>query len=384
MECQSHLFELPENHHYINCSYLSPLLKSVEQAGINGILSKRYPWEVTPQHFFNNSNTLRSLFADLINAHTDDIAIMPAVSYGLATAAKNIDPAKGKDIIIAGEQFPSNVYVWKRFCKQHNCNLKVINPPGDFNQRGKVWNQRIADTIDENTLVVALGNIHWADGTLFDLQQVGELVRQNDAYFIIDGTQSVGALPFNVQEVQPDALICAGYKWLMGPYAITLGYFGPKLQSGVPLEEGWITRKNSEDFSGLVDYEEEYQPGAQRFDMGERSNFILVPMMIEALKQVIEWTPETIQQYCKALTSDLVQQLPEYGYQIENADWRGHHMFGIRLPKNIAINELQAKLNERNIHVSVRGSAVRIAPNVYNDEKDIVALEDTLKSVATN
>ncbi|NGP87725.1 aminotransferase class V-fold PLP-dependent enzyme [Fodinibius halophilus] len=384
MECQSHLFELPESHHYINCSFLSPLLKSVEQAGINGILSKRYPWEVTPHHFFDDSNTLRALFAKLVNAKQDDIAIMPAVSYGLATAAKNIDLAKGHEIIIAGEQFPSNVYVWKRFCEQHDCTLKIVDPPNGFDQRGQQWNTRIAEAITEDTLVVALGNVHWADGTLFDLQQIGELARNHEAYLIIDGTQSVGALPFDVQQVQPDALICAGYKWLMGPYAMTLAYFGPRLQNGVPLEEGWITRKNSEDFSGLVDYEDQYQPGAQRFDMGERSNFVLVPMMIEALKQIIEWKPKEIQRYCKTLTSDLVKTLPNYGYQIEDADWRGHHMFGIRLPENLSIAKLQDKLDEREIHVSVRGSAVRIAPNVYNNDKDIAALLDTLQTIADN
>lgn len=383
MDCQKHLFSLPDDHHYLNCSYLSPLLKRVEKAGVEGIKSKRNPWNTTPDDFFRDSNKLRSLFAELVNAaRPNDIAIMPAVSYGLAVMAKNIDPKKGSKIIIAGEQFPSNVYAWKQYCKQHKCELEVVDPPAEFNNRGKGWNQRILETIDSETLLVALGNVHWTDGTLFDLKEIGKQVRHNNAYFVIDGTQSVGALPFDVQEVQPDALICAGYKWLMGPYSMTLGYFSPRIQEGIPLEEGWIVRKNSEDFSGLIDYEDDYQPGAQRFDVGERSNFILVPMMIEALKQILEWKPSNIQSYCKTLTSELVQNLPEYGYQIEHSDWRRNHMFGIRLPQNIPIKTLQQKFNERNIHVSVRGSAVRISPNVYNDETDVAVLHDVLKKIS--
>lgn len=383
MDCQKHLLSLPESHHYINCSYLSPLLKSVEEAGITGIRQKQRPWDITPEHFFQNSNRLRGLFADLINAkQSKNIAIMPAVSYGLATVAKNIDPQRGKKIVIAGEQFPSNVYAWKRFCQEHDCELQTVSAPRDFDGRGKKWNQRILEAIDKDTLMVALGNVHWADGTLFDLKPIGEKARNHDAYFVIDGTQSVGALPIDVQEIQPDALICAGYKWLMGPYSITLGYFGPELRHGVPLEEGWIVRKNSENFAGLVDYADDYQPGAIRYDVGERSNFILVPMMIEALKQILEWKPENIQLYCKELTSDLVQKLPEYGYQIEDPVWRGHHMFGIRLPDHIPINTLKVKLDDRNINVSVRGSAVRISPNVYNDERDINALFEVLISLS--
>lgn len=382
MECQKHLFSLPDDHHYINCSYLSPLLKSVGKAGIRGIREKREPWKISPDDFFEDSHRLRSLFARVINApQADDVAILPAVSYGLATVAKNINPTKGSNIIITGEQFPSNVYAWKQFCKQHNCKLKVIDPPEGFKNRGQKWNERILEAINSDTLLVALANVHWTDGTLFNLKKIGKCARENDAYFVIDGTQSVGALPFDVQEIKPDALICAGYKWLMGPYSMTLGYFGPRLQDGIPLEEGWIARENSEDFSSLVLYNDNYQPGALRFDVGERSNFILVPMMIESLKQILEWDPQNIQQYCKELTSDLVQNLPEYGYQIEDPNWRGNHMFGIRLPDHITHEKLQRKLAKHNIYVSVRGSAVRISPNVYNDKEDISILLDVLKNL---
>lgn len=382
MDCQKHLFSLDDDHHYINCAYLSPMLTSVKEAGIKGIRHKQQPWKITPEHFFEDSNTLRSLFGELINAQQQDIALIPAASYGLATVAKNIDPAKGREIIIAGEQFPSNVYAWKRFCQRHDCQLKIIDAPSDFNQRGEMWNRHLLDTINNNTLMVALGNVHWADGTLFDLDSIGNKARSHNAYFVIDGTQSVGALPIDVQTIKPDALICAGYKWLMGPYGMSLGYFGEKLQDGIPLEEGWIARKNSEDFSSLVDYEDKYQPGAQRFDMGERSNFILVPMMIEALKQILEWDPQNIQQYCKSITANLVQELPEYDYRIEDPEWRGHHLFGIRLPETISLETLNQELNQQNIHVSVRGSAVRISPNVYNDERDVGKLLNVLKSIS--
>jgi selenocysteine lyase/cysteine desulfurase len=385
MDCQKYLFTLNTDHHYINCAYQSPLLKSVEKAGIKGIQSKKQPWKVTPEHFFRDSAELRSLFAKLINADkASDIAIMPAVSYGISTVAKNIDPGKGNHIIMAGEQFPSNVYPWQRFCKEHGCEIKTIPAPQNVDNRGKKWNEHILEAINDDTLLVALANVHWADGTLFDLKAIGEKVREKDAYFVIDGTQSVGALPFDIQEIKPDALICAGYKWLMGPYSIAMGYIGPRLQNGLPLEEGWIVRKNSEDFSGLVDYEDSYQPGAQRFDVGERSNFILVPMMIEALKQIMQWDPAKIQKYCQSLTTDLVQTLPNYGYTIEDPEWRGQHLFGIRLPKHITHQELQEKLDENNIHVSVRGSAVRISPNVYNDSRDINALLNVLQTVANN
>ena len=115
--------------------------------------------------------------------------------------------------------------------------------------------------------------MHWTDGTRFDLAAIGARAREVGAALVVDGTQSVGALPFDVQQLRPDALVCATYKWLMGPYSLGFAYLGPRFDDGEPLEETWIGRRGSENFKELVDYQDDYQPGALRYDVGERSNF---------------------------------------------------------------------------------------------------------------
>lgn len=379
MKCQKQLFQLDEPHHYLNCAFLSPLLKSVEKAGIDGIRRKNRPWEVDPDDFFDDSERLRKLFASLVNAGTPDrISILPSVSYGMAIITKNLPARKGANIVIAGEQFPSNVYPWMRYCNEHDCELIIVDPPEGHSSRGKEWNRRILDAINRDTVLVAMSNVHWTDGTRFDLVKIGKTARENDALFVIDGTQSVGALPFDLQKVKPDALICAGYKWLMGPYGTALGYFGPPFLDGVPLEEGWIVRKNSRDFAGLVDYESDYEPGAIRFDVGERSNFINVPMMVKALEQVLDWGPGRIQEYCREICSGVIRNLRNSGFFIEDEEWRGSHLFGVRLPESVSREDLREKLTKENIHVSVRGTAVRVSPNVYNTEEDLRRLGEVL------
>lgn len=384
MDCQEHLFSLHDDHHYLNCAFMSPLLNEVVKAGEKGLYQKQEPWNIEPRHFFKDSNKLRSLFTDLVNVpDANHIALLPSVSYGLSTIAKNLPRETSRKIIVVGEQFPSNVYPWMRFCEETDSELEIINAPDEFKNRGEKWNEKILNAINRDTLMVAIGNVHWTDGTLFDLDAIGKKAREVGSYLVIDGTQSVGALPFDVQKIRPDALICAGYKWLMGPYSIALGYFGARLLDGLPLEEGWLDREGSENFASLVNYTDKYQPGAVRYDMGERSNFILVPMMIKAIEQLLEWEPANIQAYCKELTQELIDELPELGYRLENPDWRSHHLFGIRLPEHIQPEKLQQELSQKNIHISVRGSAIRIAPNVYNDEGDITALGDVLKNIST-
>lgn len=95
MKCQKELFRLPDNQHYLNCSYLSPLLRLVEEAGIEGVRGKRHPWNVKPNDFFENSDIVRHEFSKLIHAdNPQQMALMPAVSYGMATVAKTFRTKK--------------------------------------------------------------------------------------------------------------------------------------------------------------------------------------------------------------------------------------------------------------------------------------------------
>jgi hypothetical protein len=111
---------------------------------------------------------------------------------------------------------------------------------------------------------------------------------------VVDGTQSVGALPIDVQKYRIDALVCGGYKWLMGPYSLGVAYLSEYFDDGIPLEESWMNRRGSDDFQRLVAYEPQYRPGAARYDVGEHSNFILLPMLTAALRQILAWEPAQI------------------------------------------------------------------------------------------
>ncbi len=384
LPCQKHLFSLPANAHYLNCAYMSPVSKAVEEAGIAGIRAKRAPAAIGANDFFETTASVKHIFADLVHAPTSSISIVPSASYGMATVARNLPLETGQEIILAGEQFPSNVYPWIRLAGETGATVRFISAPEDGKSRGRRWNEHILESISTKTGLVAMGNVHWADGTLFDLEAIGTRCREVGAAFVIDGTQSVGALPFDVEKIKPDALVCAGYKWLLGPYSIGLAYYGPKFAGGMPLEENWITREGSENFGGLVQYRDAYQPGADRYDVGEKSNFILLPMLQQALLHLQNWQIPEIQKYCSALTSNLCSEVQELGFMLEEENWRAAHLFGVRVRKDIPMERLTSAISEANISVSIRGTAVRISPNVYNDETDISALREVFRSVAQN
>ncbi len=347
---------------------MSPLMKKVENAGKKGIQSKRKPYQISTEDFFNDTETLRSHFAQLINSSASSIAVIPSVSYGMANVINNLPDRRGKIIITEG-QFPSNVYPWQNLSKR---GIEIVTIPAPRSaQKGQEWNEQILQAIDEDTIMVAIGHIHWADGTLFLLDHIRTKLDLVDGLLIIDGTQSVGALPFDIQAIRPDALICAGYKWLMGPYSIGLAYYGERFINGNPIEQNWINRHNSEDFSGLVNYEEDYRDGAARFDVGERSNFILTPMMIEAIKQINKWTPSAIQAYCDGLTREAIEYANQIGFESEERHYRSAHLFGLKLPKGISAVKAMKVFKQNKVSLSLRGETIRVSPHVYNDQVDV-------------
>jgi selenocysteine lyase/cysteine desulfurase len=380
ISCKRSKFSLPSNLTYLNCAYMSPLLKSVEKAGIRGLRKKRNPGSISPQDFFTESDLLREEFAKLINAPKPNrIVIIPSVSYGLATVARNLNIGPGKKIIVAADQFPSNYYPWLRLAAEHKAEVVTVAPPPEFDQRGKIWNERILEAIDSRTKAVALGNIHWADGTLFSLEEIRKRTHDVGALLIIDGTQSIGALPFDVSRIQPDALICAGYKWLLGPYSIGMAYYSEYFDSGQPIEENWINRLNSEDFAQLVNYQPSYQEGSLRYEVGEHSNFALVPMLLNSIRQVNRWGVENIQSYCKTIGEEAVTLLQQGGYWIEDAAFRSSHLFGIRIGDRDP-QTIKRVLSKNKIYVSFRGDAIRVSPNVYNNKSDMDKLSKILLS----
>ncbi len=373
--CQRHLFDIPDDVAYLNCAYMSPFLKKVTEAGVQALTRKARPWTVTPQDFFTESEGARSLCARLINAKADDIAIVPAVSYGLAVAARNLPLSRGQVILILDEQFPSNVYTWREIARERGAELVTVKRP-----RNGDWTKAILDELDDRVAITALPHCHWTDGGIIHLEQIGQRCRAFGSALVIDITQSIGALPFDVAAIQPDFVAIGGYKWMMGPYSLGYLYVDPAHQDGQPLEQNWISRAGSENFARLIDYQDSYQPGARRFDVGERSNFALMPASIAAMSQLLEWVVSEIAETLAAKTAGIAERARALDLAPMTASARAGHFLGVRFPNGVP-EGLPERLAQKQVHVSLRGSSLRVTPHLYNNEGDVDRLFSVLEHV---
>jgi selenocysteine lyase/cysteine desulfurase len=370
-------FALPPDITFLNCAYMAPQLRAITAIGVDAVKRKETPWTIGSYEWFGQGEDLRAAVAKLMDGDAEGVAIVPAASYGIAIAAANLPLEAAQNVVVLEHQFPSNVYSWRDLAALRGAELRTARKDA-----ADSWTEAVLDAIDDDTAIVAVPNCHWTDGALVDLVRVGERARSVGAALVVDASQSFGAYPISVKEVQPDFLVSVGYKWQLGPYGIGYLYVAPKWRERArPLEGSWLTRAGADDFSSLVAYVDEYQPGARRFDMGEYSQFVLLPMALAAIRQLLEWDPENIQATVAKLTAFIAREASALGLSVLDADKRVGHMLGIRFPAGLPAG-LPRRLADARVHVSVRGDAIRVSPNVYNSEDDAARLIEVLRELA--
>jgi selenocysteine lyase/cysteine desulfurase len=363
---QRALFEIPDDVTYLNCASMSPQLRTVTAAGIDAVRAKASPWRLRSDDWFVHAEPLRALFARMIGGDAESVAIVPSVSYALAIAAANVPVRAGQSIVVLDREFPSSTYTWRELARRTGARVVTVT-----REAGASWTDALIAALDESVALVAAPACHWTDGSLVDLERLAPAVRAVGAALVVDASQSAGAHPIDVGKIQPDFLCAVGYKWLLGPYSLGYLYVAPKWhERGVPIEQSWMSRVGAEDFTSLVDYVEELRPGARRFDMGEFSQFTLLPMSVAALTQLLEWGVPRIAEGIGTLTSRIAAKASALGCGVPADAERVAHIVGVRLPRGLP-SGFTERLAEARVFVSVRGDSLRVAPHLYNDDRDV-------------
>jgi len=369
---QRDAFDLPDGVAYLNCAFMAPQLRRVSEVGIAAVQRKQRPWTIGPADFFDHLERLRGLFAQLIRGDAEGVAVVPAASYAVSTAAANVSASGESRIVVLADQYPSNVYPWHDLARRSGASVVAVERPDDGN-----WTRAVVESIDERTVAVAVPNCHFMTGALIDVATIGEAARTVGATFVIDATQSLGVLPLDVNEVGADMVVAAGYKWLLGPYSVGYAWTAPHCRDWRPLEHHWAGREGSEDFAHLTSYTDTFRPGARRFDGGEASNFVLLPMALAALETVAEWSVERVAATVEPLTAAVVNGAAAIGLPV-HAEPHARHIVGLRLPVGSPAAVVQS-LAEAQVHVSLRGESLRISPYVFNTADDVERLLAALR-----
>lgn len=376
LESQRHLFDIPPEIAYFNCAYNAPLLVEAGEVMVEGALSKCRPWQRKPKDFFDDAEQFRKLAARALGGNSECFAVIPSASYGTSMVARIFEDklGRGDEIIVLEKAFPSEYLPWQRLSQVTGAKLVVVEIPSDFN-----WTQAVLDRITPQTKLVAIPNCHWTNGAILDLLIISEVTHSVGACLSLELTQSLGALPLDMDRVRPDFVIAAGYKWLLFPYGLSLFYVDPSWHGERPLEETWLSREGAKVFETPLDYAANYQSGARRFEMGQKSIPSLLPGGLVALQQLGDWSVINIADTLEKINDEIAQVLEEVGWTPVPKQYRSPHLLGASSERRVS-KDFVEKLAAQNVFVSYRGGSLRITPHLHINGQDLEQLFKVLNN----
>ena len=340
---------------------------------------KKFPHHKSDATFFEVPNRIRSSVAQLIGGKPEEVAITTGASNGMAAIAYGLSWKPGDEVITAKGEFPLQYTTWKPMEEREGLKLKIVAPRERFITAGD-----LLAAMTPRTRVVSVSLVRFDDGSLLDAERIAKACHAQGALLVLDVSQCCGAMALDVKQLGADFMVCAGYKWLLGPFGT--GFFWAKLEHIANMRPGpfyWMALAGSHNFASLNFEDPKPAAAAKRWDTAESAsyfNFNLVAMD-SSVEFVARLGPETVAAHNHKLIDLMYDRLPKdrcIPASPLDAGLRGPYgCFAGRTKEKTS--ELYQKLRKENVIVSLREGNIRVSPHVYNTERDI----DRLISVIT-
>ncbi len=314
--------------------------------------------------WYDDADRLRSKIGRLINCGAEDIAFVPNASAALGLLLAGRDWHPGDQVLTLEHEFPNNLYapgLLARF------GVETIACPWD----------RLHDSVNARTRLAILSSVNYNTGFAPPLAELADYLRSRGVLLFIDGTQSVGALRFDVARVQPDMLAVHGYKWLFSPNGAGFFYIAPQLRERLqPNVIGWRSHRDWRNVDNLHHGVPELPAGAEKYEGGSVP-FALLYALEASLDLILEIGPEVIERRVLNLAAKTRGILRELGATVAEC---ASPIVAARF-ENRDVSALARALKEQRVLVAARRGHLRVSPHLYNNEQDLEIFERTLRTL---
>jgi selenocysteine lyase/cysteine desulfurase len=377
---QRALFDMPRDVCYMNAAGWGPMPLATQEAGRAAMNRKGQPWKLAPDLASQQNERARSAAAALISAESGDITLISSVGYGVASAAKIVDIAKGSRVIVLDNDHTSPVLEWTVRAPAGHFTIDTVKQPADGD-----WTSAVLEAIERKgaapLAMVSISSVHWSDGGAVDLGRVASAAKKAGSMLLVDATHDAGVRPIDVKTLDPDFLIFPTYKWLLGPYGRAFMYVAKRRQNGVPLEQASIGRKGVSAEDTVYFRDLSYKDDARRYDMGERDHFVTMEMASIGMEMMAKWGNGAVVERMSMLTDRLAEGLGNLDVRLLDKKVRAPNVLCVTFPKGMA-PDLPNKLAAEGVHAAPRLGRLRISPHVYNDEQDVDRFVEVFRKVA--
>ncbi|VAW09674.1 Cysteine desulfurase [hydrothermal vent metagenome] len=362
-------FDLPTDRVWVNAAHQGPLPRRAAKA-----VAEMVRWKTQPHHLASSAvfsdlpDRLRSELAALVGAQTSEIVLANSASYGLHLVANGLELGAGDEVIVAANDFPSDILPWTRL-ERYGVKVNALRPTGSVLSADEV-----AAAITPSTRVVCLTWVHSFSGQVIDLDAIGEVCRANDALFVVNGSQGIGGIPIAVTDHPIDALISVGHKWLCGPYATGFCWLGPRVADRIqPTKRYWLSGLSTDDVS-RPDYDISAfsQSDTGKYDIFATANFFNFSAFAESVTLINSVGVDTIYEHNQALTGQLVAGIDASQYEVlDRGNPERLSSIVFLRPLDRSMEQTAKHLRQAKVDFALRVGLFRVSPHLYNTADDI-------------
>ncbi len=369
-ERQRELFPITRNYNFQNHAAVSPMSRRATDA-VRKLLEESENSSYVEGSPYKHAERVRAQLAKLINANSDEVTFSKNTSDGVSMVANGISWNNGDNVVTTNVEFPANMYPWLAL-RPRGVQVRMV-----FEEEGRIPLERIFESIDGKTRVVAISSVEFASGFRTDLAALGAFCQSKGVLLFVDGAQTLGAFPIDVRAMNIDFLAAAGHKWLAGPEGLGVFYVRRELQGHLrPTSIGWMSMKEPFNFDR---YHFEFADSARRYDSGGY-NLMGVYALGGALELVEEMGVDKIANRLLFLTDRLAAGVRRRGYRVISSRSPGEGSGVLSFFSDVhAPDPIRRHLQgEHRIVIAVRGGRLRASPHYYNSEREIDQLIEAL------
>jgi selenocysteine lyase/cysteine desulfurase len=354
---------------YLNLAGQSPVPKVAIKAIQNAIESKKFPYRVPDVEYFEGPNRVRRAISKLIGAKPEELALTAGASAGTAAVAYGLKWKPGDEVITASGEFPLQYGTWKPMEEREGITVKVVNASGAFHSA-----EDFIAAITPRTRLVSVSHVRFDNATMLEAGELAAACHAQGALLLLDVSQSCGAVQMDVTELGADFVVCAGYKWLLGPFGT--GFFWCKQEQIARMQSGpfyWMGAAGVSNFADLATAPARPAPEARRWDAAETANFYNLAAFEAGIELVLRAGPDKVAEHNHLLIEQLFSRLPRdrsvAASPLERTRRGPYGCFQARSPEKTL--QLYEKLRRENVITSLREGKIRVSPYLYNNERDI-------------
>lgn len=357
---------------YLNAAGQGPLPRVSARAVEAALEWQKHPYQLPDASYFELPNRVRAQVARLVGGKPEEIALTTGATGGLAAVAAGIDWKPEDEVLVARGEFPAHLTTWMPLAESGGLRLGIIEPRNRF-----LTAEDFRARMGPKTRLVSVSLVRFDDASRLDAAGLAAACHAAGAYLLLDVSQCAGALPIDLRALGADFAVCAGYKWLLSPYGT--GFFWVREELIKQMRPGpfyWMALEGAENFHTLRLERLELAPGARRWDAAETASFFNLTAMEASLEFLLRVGVETVWEHNTRLIGRMIERLPRDRCVLASpreAAQRGPYAcVAARSPEKT--RALYEKLCAGKIIVSLRENALRVAPHLYNTERDIERL----------